>query len=141
MARNILMLEGEGDKQFFGALLNDLNIKAKIIIGNGKRSGKNNLIDNIEEVIKEFINDDLRKLVMIMDADGIAENSLGYAPTIKKVIEKLGNQVEQLPTNTGDPLQFCLPVIDQIPRIHVWIMPHNKDNGSFEDYIQTYSIK
>lgn len=140
---NLLLVEGNADRDFFDMLCSTLSISPKIQVAPPKDLGggyntKQGVLNYLKTILLPQLNDGrVQRLAIVIDADYAASHGLGAAGTlqqIKEIVEPFGFK---LPENATHQNGFCFKNSDGLPDFGAWIMPNNKEDGMLEDWIKS----
>jgi hypothetical protein len=142
MTRNILLVEGSGDKWFFISLLEKIGVKVDVfppkdpeIQEKSKGNGADGALAALEKHLGYIKNGQIDNLGIVVDADFI-ENKLGYVHRHKQVSDILSKEgffaTQTNSLNKGDIFQRTdAPSI----KIGLWIMPDHSSPGMIENLL------
>ncbi|MBF0551793.1 MAG: hypothetical protein HQK60_14820 [Deltaproteobacteria bacterium] len=116
--QNLLLVEGQDEVNFFGALLKHLNIESVQIVGVG---GKDNFKPELQALLNISGFNDVKSYAIIRDADRSKANTL---KSIKGLLKKHKQPVppDHAETATANNL-----------KVGIFIMPGNAAEGMLED--------
>lgn len=137
-----LLVEGDGDKGFFGQVCQSLNLNPQIVVTpkdcQSKKNSKQHVFKQIEILLKDFDDGKLERLAIIVDADyQQVNNPDGYENTVKSVkaiVETAGFYLKNKNSNQIGGLIF--EHNDGFKDLGLWIMPNNQSEGMLEDFIK-----
>ncbi len=142
MSSNVLLVEGDYDKEFLQAFCNLSLGKNKVIVEvltprelGANRDGWRSIIDNMPLQLKRLNTRNIDKLGIVLDADYLPNNSGGFEARYQLLTKELTSyKITNTPNyDKGDI--FTGP--DGMPNIGLWIMPSHRDDGMIEDFIET----
>ncbi|MEN9478628.1 MAG: hypothetical protein RLZZ298_23 [Pseudomonadota bacterium] len=145
MTQKMLLVEGEADQIFFGALLRNIGYKNKeITVGPPREygatgNGKENAINIFEDLLDSLTDGRISRLGLVVDADSKNSGGLGFLATYQR-IEKLLSPKGYRVQNPPKKVLFDGFVFDNkygLPKIGIWIMPTNQADGYIEDWCLT----
>ena len=139
-----LLVEAEADQKIFKVLCKKLLMDKLVdvilptdIIGN--YTTKPAIFNALPFVCQSYIADkNWTHLAVIMDADFLANHSLGYQKTLEKFIETLSPNGYSITENSNQQIDGLFFKHDEgLAGIGLWIMPNNKDEGMFENWLKS----
>lgn len=139
--KSVLLVEGEGDVDFFEALLRKLQWLSQIEITPPKNYGlKTNTVSHfpklINLLIKRLQKGEIQQVGIIADADYVSGG--GFQQRWNTLTGQLADNGYRIPANppklpyTGSLFQHN----DGLPAIGLWLMPDHQNNGMLEDLIK-----
>ena len=139
--RKILLVEGEADKGFFEQICKSLELDTEVRVASPKdlegvrnsKQGVFNLLPTLLPLL--LIEEGLTHIAIIVDADYLALNGLGYQKTIERVsdiVRPFGFEFDQ---NVASGILYKHS--DGLADFGLWIMPDNQNEGMLEDWIKT----
>ncbi len=140
---NLLLVEGNTDRDFFDMLCNTLAISPRIQVAppkdlGGRYNTKQGALNYLKTILLPQLNDGgIERLAIVVDADYAESHGLGAVGTlnqIKEIVEPFGFN---LPENESYLNGFCFKNSDGLLDFGVWIMPNNKEDGMLEDWIKS----
>jgi hypothetical protein len=120
-----LWVEGKNDAIVFSNIFREYHVDKHLfeVIDKG----------NIDEIYKSISNDlqklDFSIIGIILDADS---DMIGRWISIKTKLEKEGYNLPDTPSPLGTIMQGN----EELPRLGIWIMPNNDENGMLEDFVK-----
>jgi hypothetical protein len=150
MSKKRLYVEGFGDKIFFESITKKLNVfsgvnkvdvqKSEIKVE--EKRGVPNLKKNIDkELMEQLKTGGITHFGIVIDADCAMNGNKdgGFVKTLKSVsniILDMGYGYEQ-PTQIKQNINsgFVFENNNGLPKIGLWIMPDNQNDGMFEDFV------
>ncbi len=137
----VLLVEGQGDVDFFEALLRKRQLLDKIDITPPKNYGqKANTVSHFPKLInlltKRLQKGEIQQVGIIADADYVSGG--GFQQRWKTLTTQLAQNGYRIPSNppkspyTGSLFQHA----DGLAPIGLWLMPDHKNNGMLEDLIK-----
>ena len=123
--RKLLLVEGPNDKDIFEVLLEDLGVEG---VGILNYEGRTNLASRLRAYVATPGFDRVESIGIVRDADSDHEHSANSA--LQSVQGALGNAGLPVPTD------FLIPATGP-PRVSVFVMPNNSENGEMEDLCLT----
>ena len=138
----ILLVEGEGDRLFFEALLRRLDMNARVVVKPPRSLGKStdtvshfpDLIDTL--VGKRMATGELEQLGIVADADHTSGG--GVETRWKTITNNLKEYGYRIPNNM--PKSSYLGTVfnnaQDLPPVGLWLMPDHQRNGMLEDLIK-----
>ncbi len=132
---NILLVEGESDKDFFDELLKHLGLIVQIKVAPPKEFGgthntKQGAFNLLKTMLDSLADGSIGRLGIVVDADLVA-NGGGLENTLNQIREKIsgsGFSISSEKYGTG----FAFEHSNGLPDFGVWIMPNNADEGGIE---------
>lgn len=141
-----LLVEGEHDRLFAEACCERIGLKHEIQIGPPSQltgniartgNGKGNAIKLLPDLIEQLNDGSVTRLGLVLDADFLETDGLGFGKTWRQVTDLLiqyGYQIPPPPQTTG--CGFCFPHVDGLADFGLWIMPNNFADGMLEDFVK-----
>ncbi|WP_262965893.1 DUF3226 domain-containing protein [Methylobacter psychrophilus] len=140
-SKKILLVEGEADKGFFEQICKSLVLDTEVRVASPKdlegvrnsKQGVFNLLPTLLPLL--LIEDGLTHIAIIVDADYLVLNGLGYQKTIERVsdiVRPFGFEFDQ---NAASGILYKHS--DGLADFGLWIMPNNQDEGMLEDWIKS----
>ena len=138
--KKVLLVEGESDKGFFEQICKLLALDTEIRVASPKdlEGGRNSKqgVFNLLPTLLPFllIEDGLTHIAIIVDADYLALNGLGFQKTIDRVsdiVKPFGFNWDQ---NAASGIIYKHS--DGLADFGLWIMPDNQNEGMLEDLIK-----
>jgi len=146
---SVLLVEGEGDVDFFEALLRKLQLLDQIDITPPKSYGlKTNTVSHFPKLIKIFINQlkgygeiqkgegKIQHLGIVADADYVSGG--GFQQRWKTLTTPLAENQYRIPQNPPT-LPYSGSIFyhsNGLPPIGLWLMPNHQSDGMLEDLIE-----
>lgn len=139
MESKILLVEGEGDKNFFEVLFKKIRLKVKVQTTvpedhGAEKNGKSKIVSLLETLIDSLRDGQITNMAVVVDAD-YKQDGGGYQQTIDRIKKKIkpkgydsGHKI------VGSGLSF--PHNDGLSNFGLWVMPDNQSDGMFEDWIK-----
>lgn len=121
---NKLLVEGKNDQHVIWALCQKFQVKETFDVID--LEGLPKLLEDIE--VRPKAQSDLTCLGIVVDAD---ENISQRWAQIKGRLEKSGYTLPDKPDVQGTVIEP-----PGLPKVGIWLMPNNKDNGMVEDFIR-----
>lgn len=140
---NLLLVEGNADRDFFDMLCSALSISPKIQVAppkdlGGKYNTKQGVLNYLKTILLPQLNDGrVQRLAIVVDADYAESHGLGVAGTLKQIKEIVEPFGFELPENASHQNGFFFKNSDGLPDFGVWIMPNNKEDGMLEDWVKS----
>lgn len=138
-AKNILLVEGEGDKGFFEILCHAFGVSIEVRVAtpkdlvDGNRNSKQGAFNLLPTLLKQLEDGQTERIAIVVDADS-QSNGGGFENTLKDLEKRLTPFGYQLTENQTAGLIFCHN--DGFADFGAWIMPNNADEGMLEDWIK-----
>ena len=123
--RKLLLVEGANDEDIFGVLLEHLGLDG---VGISNYEGRTNLASRLRAYVATPGFDRVESIGIVRDADSDHEHSANSA--LQSIQGALGNAGLPVPTD------FLIPATGP-PRVSVFVMPNNSENGEMEDLCLT----
>ncbi len=145
--KNLLLVEGETDKNFFDRLCKNLAISPEIKVAPPKELGggynsKQGVLNYLKTILLPQLNDgSIQHLAVVVDADYADSHGLGTVGTLKQIKEIVEPFGFKLPENATYQNGFCFRNSDGLPDFGVWIMPNNQEDGMLEDWVKSCIIQ
>ncbi len=140
---SILLVEGQGDVDFFEALLRKLQLLDQVDIKPPKRYGlRTNTVSHfpklIDLLIKQAIQEKgkIQHLGIVADADYVSGG--GFQTRWETLTTKLAENQYRIPLNSPK-LPYSGSIFSHpngLPPIGLWLMPDHQGNGMLEDLIE-----
>ena len=140
-SKKILLVEGEADKGFFEQICKSLVLDTEVRVASPKdlegvrnsKQGVFNLLPTLLPLL--LIEDGLTHIAIIVDADYLAQNGLGFQKTIDRVSDIVNPFGFELDKNAASGILYKHS--DGLADFGLWIMPDNQNEGMLEDWIKT----
>lgn len=143
-ANNVLLVEGDADRDFFKKICAALSFNPDIQVASPNdfdsksRNGKQSVLNRTDILLKQFAGleaGNQKRLAIIVDADYKDDNGLGCEGTVKQFSDKLNEHGFSLDfANVTDG--FIFKHSDGLSDIGLWVMPNNANEGMLEDWIR-----
>ncbi len=137
--KNILLVEGDADRELFEALCKAWQIpvgQVKVCTprdaGHTKDS-KQAVLAVLPVFLAQLADGQIEKLALVIDADSPPDG--GVAVTLSQLQPRLTEQGYQRVADEVAPGQLFTHA-DGLPDVGVWIMPNNTDSGMVEDWLK-----
>lgn len=136
MVKRILIVEGITDKEFFSLLLKSIDLGNVEVVVNtpqdlmAAKDGKNSAIGTLINLIPQLNDGSITNLALIVDAD-YAQDDWGFEKTKNKVIREVKKH-----GFIDEPKDGCFSHPDGLNPVGLWVMPNNKSDGMFEDWLK-----
>lgn len=141
MNKQILLVEGESDKNFFKEVLAVAGLSAKVSVApprdlQGKANNREGLLNHIPLLLKQFEDGYLGRLGIIFDADYNQSHGLGYLRVKERLSTILaqGGFVEVQPAAAHGALVYRNSA--GFSDVGVWVMPGRRRDGMLEDWVK-----
>lgn len=141
MGSRMLLVEGEGDQEFFKSYCELLHISVVDVfppknINPSTGNGWSNLVSNLPMLLNKIKAGDIDKLGIVLDADYPPDNNGGFSKRRQLVTDELikfGYNVPMPPKkNSGEIFEHP----DGLPSVGLWIMPNHQSDGMLEGFIE-----
>jgi hypothetical protein len=142
MSYQILLVEGDADEGLFTAICQKAGLGVKVTVGKpakfgGEGSGKGNTLHLLPTLIEQMRDGQISQLAMVIDADFIESDGLGFRSTLEKVAVILKEYDYKVGASLKSrPGGYCFKHSDGLPNFGLWIMPNNGADGLLEDFIK-----
>ena len=136
-----LLVEGEGDQEFFQSYCELLHIGEVDVfpprsVNPATGNGWSNLVNNLPILLSQIKAGDIDKLGIVLDADYPPDNSGGFSKRRQLVTDeltKIGYRIPAYSTKNRGEI-FAHP--DGLPSVGLWIMPNHQHDGMLEGFIE-----
>jgi hypothetical protein len=141
--KNLLLVEGNADKEFFNTLCNTIKLSPTVQVAppkdlvGGSYNTKQGVFCHLKTLLPQLNDGQIQRLAIVVDADYAESHGLGLKGTlnqIKKIVSPFGFE---LPKSDTYPNGFYFKNSDGLADFGVWIMPDNGKDGMLEDWIKS----
>jgi hypothetical protein len=140
MGERNLLVEGWGDKEFFSAYCQLLEITNVAItpknINANKGDGCSNLVASLPILLGKIQAGDVDRLGIILDADYPPDNNGGFVNRRTLIATELKAFGYVIPRTCNHAKGEIFDHPNGLPNIGLWIMPNHKNDGMLEDFIK-----
>lgn len=139
MTKGVLIVEGKSDYFFFKKLckkngFNEIEIEVYTPDNFNDRETKQGVINILQILIKLVVAFYVDRLGIIVDADYV-ENGGGLDNTLSQIYEKIKDHGYSKEYKKFENTGIYFESDKGLPKIGVWVMPNNLDEGMIEDWI------
>ncbi|ALG68552.1 DUF3226 domain-containing protein [Beggiatoa leptomitoformis] len=143
---NLLLVEGDTDKGFFSRLCETLNLSLKVTVApprdlGGRYNTKQGVLKHLPTLLHQLNDGSIHHLAIVVDADYVEHHGLGATKTLEQIKEIMSPFGFELRDNTSYLNGLSFKHSDGLSDFGVWIMPDNKKDGMFEDWIKSCIVK
>lgn len=144
--KKILLVEGKSDEEFFSAFYESLNLHTKVQVAppksvGGKFNNKEGVLNHLPVLLKQLDDGQLERLGVVVDADHGNDGGLGYQRTVDRVsgiVKEYGfSQFKSIGNRGG----LAFSNSDGLRDFGLWVMPDNRSDGMFEDWIKACIVQ
>ena len=143
MAENILLVEGDYDKEFIqrfcDSSLGVNAIKVQVLTPKGigvAQNGWRSITDNLSIPLKKLAIGDIDKFGIMLDADYSPNNSGGFSSRYKLITAKLKLHDYVIPDQPNLGNGDIFKHNNGLAAIGLWIMPDHRNDGMIEAFIE-----
>lgn len=141
MGSRKLLVEGEGDQEFFQSYCELLHIGGIDVfppkdINPSTGNGWPNLVKNLPLLLKEIKAGAIDRLGIILDADYPPDNNGGFDKRFQLVTTQLSQFGYNIPKNPNQKSGEVFTHPDGLPSVGLWIMPDHQSDGMLEGFVE-----
>lgn len=141
MGSRKLLVEGEGDQEFFQSYCELLYIGGVDVfppkdINPSTGNGWPNLVKNLPLLLKEIKAGAIDRLGIILDADYPPDNNGGFDKRFQLVTTQLSQFGYNIPQNPNKKSGEVFTHPDGLPSVGLWIMPDHQSDGMLEGFVE-----
>lgn len=143
MPKNILLVEGDYDKEFIQKFCDHFlganAVKVQVLTPKGigiAQNGWRSIIDNLSIPLKQLTNRDIDKFGIMLDADYSPDNSGGFSSRYQLISSELKSSGYIIPNTPNLGKGDIFKHNNGLPAIGLWIMPDHQSDGMIEGFIE-----
>ena len=141
MAHHVLLVEGNGDQDFFNAYckllgMAETKVNSPKDLNASTGNGWSNLVTNLPILLNQIKAGDVDQFGIVLDADYPPENNGGFAKRFQLVADELVKVGYTIPQNPSYKTGEIFTHSDGLPPIGLWIMPDHQSDGMLEGFVE-----
>ena len=141
MGSRMLLVEGEGDQEFFRSYCELLHITGVEVfppkdINPSTGNGWTNLVKNLPMLLGEIKAGAVDRLGIVLDADYSPANNGGFSNRFQLIANQLSQFGYNIPQKSNQRNGELFTHSDGLPPIGLWVMPDHQSDGMLENFVE-----
>lgn len=140
MTDNVLIVEGNADVFFFDALIREWNLPSVEVsppASVSRANGKFHAIATLDVYVKQLLDDSIRRLAIVVDADTpLDDQSRGLAVTLAAIDRRMNSHGFSRTSCAGGGFVYTPRASKKTSQVFLWVMPDSITDGSLEDFVR-----